>query len=380
MPARSITISVRCYEASFGRLGVLQSNVLVDYTEVLWSKPDDTQYENIGDLELPFRISIPARVGGFSTSTFVEYRCLWRVEAGQFHFVLLSISLVLFASVLNHSCITGIGTRQTKHSEIALTRYDIPPLLPSVPSSRHNSEPFLNLQTNKPRAPRINYSITYPTTAIGPLDLISVPISLQPLDSGVVIRSASVSVERRIQFQETTVPNSIPQSEHPSFPSSTTHPPAVLSQDSLRHSSTLHRFASDTHLHQTASTSSLSSSSTITPHAFYSSDSTSSVVTQPLIVRAMPSLSLPSPIQQVLPKKTNSHTIAEVESSGPFQRSDSGVWNKTLTVQWPSAKSNSRWAIGETIKSQLVSVRFFLRIKVTINHLPQLCSFRCRFL
>lgn len=361
LPTRSITVSVRCYESRIGRIGVLQSNVLVDYTDVLWSKPDGKEYENIGDLEFPFRISIPVQVGGFSTSTFVEYRCVWRVEA-----------------ILTHSHITGVGTRQIKHCEIALTRYDLLPPLRSVPSSRYSSEPFLNLQTNKPRAPRINYSITCPTAPIGPMDLVSVPISLQPLDSGVVIRSASVLVERRIQLHEATAPYpansstplSIPQS--PSSPSLASYSPTASFQD-LSHRfaaqpSAIHRFASDTHLHQAlASTSSLSSSNpTITPHTFYPSNSTSSVATevQPLINRTTPSS---SSLLQVLPKKTISHTIAEVESSGPFARSDSGVWSKTLTIEWPAPKSSGRWAIGETIRSQLVSVRFFLRVKIVVT-------------
>jgi hypothetical protein len=32
--------------------------------------------------EYPFRIILPATVAGFSTATFVDYRCTWRVEAG----------------------------------------------------------------------------------------------------------------------------------------------------------------------------------------------------------------------------------------------------------------------------------------------------------
>jgi hypothetical protein len=57
------------------------------------------------------------------------------------------------------------------------------------------------------------------------------------------------------------------------------------------------------------------------------------------------------------------------ESSGQFVRDDEGVWSKTLTLQWPAAKSHSRWAIGETIQSDLVSVKFFVRIKVRFTSL-----------
>jgi len=43
------------------------------------------------------------------------------------------------------------------------------------------------------------------------------------------------------------------------------------------------------------------------------------------------------------------------------------VYSKTLTLQWPAAKSHSRWAIGETISSELVSVKYFVRTKIIVT-------------
>ncbi|KAJ7582822.1 hypothetical protein C8J56DRAFT_955818 [Mycena floridula] len=343
LPAKSITVSVRCYESRLGRVGVVQSNVLVDHSRVLWSKPDGVDFEDVAEMELPFRISIPTQVGGFSTSTFVEYRCVWRVEA-----------------ILNHIPISGVGSRQIKHSELAVSRYDVPPSLPSG-----SGQPSLSLQTNKPRSARINYSINSPTFAVGPLDLVSIPISLQPLDPAISIRSASLVVERRIQLKQVTASSSstpaspsmlIPQA--PSF-SSISYSPTASYQDS-------HHFASDAsasapedlpslYYENLASSSSLSSNPTITPHTIY--PSTSSVATErPLFPKA----------PEVIPSKILSYSVAEAESSGPFTVSD-GIWSKTMTIQWPAPKSNSRWAIGETICSDLVSVRFFIRIKITVT-------------
>lgn len=82
LQAKSITISVRCYEARLGRVTVLHSNILVDHTQTLWTKPDDAEYAPVGELEFPFKIVLPTKVAGFSTSVFVDYRCSWRVEAG----------------------------------------------------------------------------------------------------------------------------------------------------------------------------------------------------------------------------------------------------------------------------------------------------------
>ena len=82
LAARSLTVSVKCYETRVGRVNIVQSNVLVEYTKVLWSKQDGVEFEPIGNLDFPFRISIPAKVAGFSTTAFVDYRCMWRLEAG----------------------------------------------------------------------------------------------------------------------------------------------------------------------------------------------------------------------------------------------------------------------------------------------------------
>ena len=79
--AKCITIAVRCYEARVGRAGISRAHTLAEYTQTLWSKPEDQQYADVADLELPFRISIPSKVGGHSTCSFVEYRCFWRIEA-----------------------------------------------------------------------------------------------------------------------------------------------------------------------------------------------------------------------------------------------------------------------------------------------------------
>lgn len=82
LPASSITIAVRCIESRIG-LRSNESRVLADYSKVLWSKPDDQEFADVSALELPFRLTIPTDSPGFSTSLFVEYRCIWRIQAGK---------------------------------------------------------------------------------------------------------------------------------------------------------------------------------------------------------------------------------------------------------------------------------------------------------
>ena len=64
---------MRCYEHRIGRVNVTNSKFLVDYTQVLWSKSDDVEYEPIGGLDYPFRITLPANVAGFSTALAYDW-------------------------------------------------------------------------------------------------------------------------------------------------------------------------------------------------------------------------------------------------------------------------------------------------------------------
>ncbi|KAJ7738502.1 hypothetical protein DFH07DRAFT_701570, partial [Mycena maculata] len=318
LPSKSITVSVRCYEARLGRLGVLHSNVLVDYTQVLWSKPDSDEHEyaDIGELELPFRITIPARVSGFSTASFVSYRCTWRVEA-----------------TINHAPILGVGSRQIKHSELPLLRFGLPSLHePSTPLAR----PILDSEISHTHCPTIRYSVNSPTTPVGPLDLVSISIHLLSSEPDVSFRSASVIVERRMRLMDLASPPSTP-----TLPSNSSHTLTTLPSSNPSHSLPIPQ-----------RTCSSSSSLSYSPSSSYQEPSpfSSSTTLQP----------------------SDSHTttsgggsvlvtyVAGSESSGLFARADSGVWSKTLTLQWPAAKSHSRWAIGETIESELVSVKFII--------------------
>lgn len=81
LPASSITISIRCYEART-RFAVAKVNLLLDATQTLWAAGAGRAYEDVGSSDHPFRIALPAKVGGFSTMQHPEYRIFWRLEAG----------------------------------------------------------------------------------------------------------------------------------------------------------------------------------------------------------------------------------------------------------------------------------------------------------
>ncbi|EJD05975.1 uncharacterized protein FOMMEDRAFT_77489, partial [Fomitiporia mediterranea MF3/22] len=178
--ASSVVASVRCIEARLGRVGVVHSNVLVEYTQTLWNKPDSVEWADLGDGEFPFKIVIPAKSPGFTCANFQDYRVFWRIEA-----------------VINHAPTFGVGTRKLKMYEIPLVRYDTQVLRTDpLPS------PARILATRKPRAPVIQYQLLQPTTPVGPLDIVTVGLSLRPVDPSVVVRSASMVIERRIDLCE----------------------------------------------------------------------------------------------------------------------------------------------------------------------------------
>lgn len=85
LAARDITVAIRCYESRIGKTGISHSNILAEYSQILWSKPEDQDYADIGELEFPFRIVVPVKTPGFSYATYQDYRVVWRVEASAYN-------------------------------------------------------------------------------------------------------------------------------------------------------------------------------------------------------------------------------------------------------------------------------------------------------
>lgn len=360
LPAKSITVSVRCYESRIGRLNVIHTNRLVDYTQVLWSKPDQDEWADIGDTEYPFRITLPTDVGGHSTANLQEYRVWWRVEAGMSFSMSPAFRGIdsdpRFWKVLTHIPLGSVGSRQLKHYDLPFIRYDLPPW-PSTPPS----PPYLGSQTTKARAPTIRYHVSVPTTPVGPQDLVSVSLSLQPIEHSVSIRSASLIVERRIQFNEANPSSSTLSSTYPiPIASSRSHSQSHSAPSSYSNSIVTQLDDQSEIINETGIPSYSSPSVSPSPAA-------STVFTDHESARHL----LPQPAPQSLPLspfKTITHSVACAESSGRFACDDEGVWTTILTFPWPSAKSSTHWAMGETMQTDLASVNFFVRVKV-LSHI-----------
>ena len=237
-------------------------------------------------------------------------------------------------------------------------RYDA-----NVPRSFSAPPTSLWLPTNKPRAPVIQYQLLTPTTPVAPLDIVTIPLVLRPVDPAVAIRSASLLVERRIDMYETAA---LPSSPYPH--AALTRSPVSNDEDSS--GSTVHGL--DHGRNAEASTSravapllkqdepnpSLASlSTTYTTESFGSS-----AEQRPLLTSIMTDQ----------PAKTSTLNVAHVDSTGPFVKEPTGEYRKLLTLKWPANKSNSHWAMGETMRTEMINVRFLIRVKVNINFFSHL--------
>ncbi|KDQ59422.1 hypothetical protein JAAARDRAFT_191947 [Jaapia argillacea MUCL 33604] len=417
LPATSLTVTVKCCESRLGRVGVLYSNVLEEFSQLLWKKRDGVDYEELGDSEYAFRIIIPPNAGGPSTTHFQDYRVFWRIEA-----------------VLNHAPISGVGARMQKSFELPLIRYDVrgpmsdpsssslsaPPLrTPTLSSpsryssSSHTSHPQLSSSQAAPAKLRtypIRYHIEAPSNPIGPSDLVSVGVWVRPGEEGVSVKSASLSVERRLEVRdgfgppsmimqsasessaELNVPTASSGASSLATPApspSSSHQPTPSVSSSYRGSSTATIDTVDT----------ITSTSPLLPATSRSSSTSSTLTLTTTTSPTTPSdggrtggalLSLPSPPSSTAPSplaspslphsssysslsstsstsKVHVTTIASLSSTHLTFDPQTCVFNKTLTVQWPSARSFSRWGLGESMNATLGEVKFIVRVKLTLT-------------
>ncbi|KAG1756451.1 uncharacterized protein EDB91DRAFT_1092736 [Suillus paluster] len=336
LPAKDVTVFVRCYEFRQGRLGTIQANILVESSVTLWRKPEGQDWAEIGNVEYPFRLSMPLHTSGPSTALyFQEYRICWRIEA-----------------VVNHAPVPGVGSRLLKHYDLNLIRHDLPgsvsPPSPVTPPPTS----YLSSLSTKSRGPSLRYRILLPPTPVGPLDIVSLQVTVQPLDPAVSIRSATAVVERRIQFSES--PISPPGALTPSAPTLSSHSHPTPNQESHPHD------------HRSVTMNSGDTTSAESSYNDLSSSSISHSDTRPLLPQRQSTVPSASPLAHAS-DRTATHIFAHLESSHRFTRDSTGTWRQTLTFSWPDARSNSRWTIGETLRTDMTSVKFFIRVKLIVS-------------
>ncbi|KLO10700.1 hypothetical protein SCHPADRAFT_892161 [Schizopora paradoxa] len=394
--ASSIVVSVKCVESRIGRFGVSHSNVLAEYSVTLWSataaatsSPSSpvsptVQYAELGDSEHPFRIVVPADTLGHSSLNFQDYKISWRVEA-----------------VATHAPIFGVGTRIVRSYELPLIRYDArtPTRTPPLPSP----DRFLTVAPpSSNRVPLVRYQILTPTHPVGPMDIVTIPLTLIPLDPHVHVRSVSLLVERRIELAETAALPSpagmVVASNRPDLFSdstigsqaestssgSTVRPESQITVGTEDTFSTVRGFAVEDRPGAAGSAEAFgpaSSMATFSTASLLSSPAPSSTASLlPHHPLAAPSpASVPNANTTDLPAKSIVSNVASVDAPGPFPRGPlpadldgavearNGAVVRTLTLQWPALKSHAHWAMGETMQTDMVRVRFYIKTKVIVS-------------
>lgn len=99
--ASHVTVSLRCYEARLGRVGVVRTNVIYEHTSLLWAADPSSSSSaavkrraatgssephtaDLTQTDFPFHMVIPpASAGGCSTCHLQSYRVYWRLEASK---------------------------------------------------------------------------------------------------------------------------------------------------------------------------------------------------------------------------------------------------------------------------------------------------------
>ncbi|KAI0315852.1 hypothetical protein OF83DRAFT_1173449 [Amylostereum chailletii] len=347
--ASALTVSVRCYESRTTRFAV-QSSVLAEYPVTLWQAPSSAKHAPLGEFQAPFRITVPVDSPGYSTTHFQDYRILWRVEAGAFTPPLYAFHPLPTSPHPPRFTLTRIYSSPSSH-KLTVLRYGPPHLSPqhslTPPVSPTSPYSFLSDATSNLRAPVLHYHVSVPHEPIGPSDLLSVPISLRPVDPGVAIRLASLAVERRIEILD------VPHSH-------STYPPTPISPPPTARTFTPQSSTSSVPSHSyTGSHSPPTNASTFTLQSTVSMASIHSRTN--LIGRG-------DKEREDEPVKIITSIVAGTESGGGrFVRDSHGVWSRTLTLQWPAAKSSTRWALGESIATDMARVSFFVKVKVIVS-------------
>jgi hypothetical protein len=213
--------------------------------------------------------------------------------------------------------------------------------------------------SSKSRGPALRYRISLPTKPVGPLDIVSLQVTVQPLDPAISVRIATAVVERRIQFSEHPLSPSRPSTSSAPISSSSSY--SMSNQESRPH----HRHLVAVNSGDITSAASASAASSSNDLHFISSSSSvmSDNDTRPLLLQHQSSVPNTSTLNNAS-ERTTTHIFAHLESSHPFTRDSTGTWRQTLNFSWPDTRPSSRWTVGETLQTGMASVRFFIRVKV----------------
>ena len=179
LSVKSVHVAVKCYEIrSTTPLLSGQENVLWEKTRRIWEPPAENDYEEIGNWEVPFRLTIPPEVAKKvqSTQWLKDWRAQWRLEV-----------------VIDHKPIPYVGYRIYKAFQLGLHKYTVPvspPLSPPSPITIGIEDTAMQVHVNAPHG------------AFGPGDTVTVSFHAKADDPAVIPRRAHLVLERYMSFAD----------------------------------------------------------------------------------------------------------------------------------------------------------------------------------
>ncbi|OCF33298.1 hypothetical protein I316_05039 [Kwoniella heveanensis BCC8398] len=172
LAVKSISLGIRCTETC----GNGSSSVLWEKRKVLLTPPDGDEYMSMGDWESSFKTTVPvnAALEARSTMCIPEYKVAWRMEV-----------------VIEHKPIPYVGTSITRAFNLNLHNHRSPAVRPMSPPSPH---------VLGPEGCTANVCISAQSGAFGPGDTFPIKVQVKPLDAGMTVKKATVTLERNMEF------------------------------------------------------------------------------------------------------------------------------------------------------------------------------------
>lgn len=184
LKASQILVRVRCYEKHKQGPGKSDRiNILYERVQTLWTKPDEVDYEDLGDFASGFRIVLPPNAGGVSPVTFKNYEAYWKVEGVVQH---------------EHEDSKIIGSSSMARSAIPLVRHTPLSVQPSPPIRWQPVTAPASSSSSSSRG--IKYDIKLNHATFGPNEELLVELLLSREDPLVNVRKVQVSVTQHLKL------------------------------------------------------------------------------------------------------------------------------------------------------------------------------------
>ena len=164
--AKYVIVKLKCVEYSLN-----DQNILFEISQLIWgnshsSNNGNSSYQNLGELETDFKLTIPKCNNMPSSTNLKSYKIVWKLEA-----------------VVKHEKMPWVGEYMTNNVHLQLHRYN----------HVYKQLNYFNQSVNG-----IEFYSNLNKLSFKPLDSLQAKVNLNVKDKDLKIRKLSMSLERRI--------------------------------------------------------------------------------------------------------------------------------------------------------------------------------------